>query len=964
MSDVLLAVPQGDAAQAQRSFVHSAQRFRLRQALHRASTGTPGLIWLHGKPGTGKTYQARDVLLEAADRGFRTAYVSGHIFRDDPRMPLVLHDLLDQLDPTDMSAWASLARAARYAIETTVHHQPLALVIDAVDLLNDEEAALVEGLLRRPPPGPLFVVFVAQDTGPASERRRRLDRVASDGRARRIEMQNLTLAETRSLIDSWFESEVPSPEFTDEAHELTGGNPHYLVALRDGLERISPAERHAVVTGLSDVAVSCFVPEYLVHHAGGVIRDLSPAAALAFGALAAWGGETDLPTLVALCDLDEWVVMEAVDSLESCALAYARHDSDGVTRVRVEDLALARLVDQTVGLSQGREVHRRAAELREQSLSGATDEMIALSIHYVRGDVALRRDQAEWVIAAATALIQRGRYRRAKACLEFVLPHLDAADADLRARATVLAGRTYVRLGNREKVEWLLAAAADTTISIPADERSSLVRWLARRLVDGGQDQRALQLLADELQHADRLSVTERASLESDAGKIAYQVGKIDIARSLAVRSVERAHGARFHELESTSLVSLGSIDWRSGRPADAIKTGRRAVAAARASGSPRGHARAGALVGLALIDLGSPQRGRRWLLRAHRVATAAGDRSAQSICARSLTNVEFELGEWAQASFWARQTVAIDDGLFRNRHALRTRAALTEILALQGVLPSRSEFARHAVDLDTAPPDVVVSRMLAHATVEQTSGRSTRAAEILDALDESLMGVESIRRDLLVDVLPRRGLLAFGSQDAKTLDRIASRLTIASEAEPAFKVLQLEAIHMRALADSFHDAGPDPARELGLVADAFDQASFGWRSARARLNEGLLLVGVDEKRAASALREAYRRFDEIGARGSLEEARTALDGIGRRPPSRRTEVASHCLTTREVEIATLAAEGLTNPEIAYRLSISPRTVATHIHRILTKAGLQSRVQLGDWLVREARPVVRRSQGA
>ena len=116
--------------------------------------------------------------------------------------------------------------------------------------------------------------------------------------------------------------------------------------------------------------------------------------------------------------------------------------------------------------------------------------------------------------------------------------------------------------------------------------------------------------------------------------------------------------------------------------------------------------------------------RGHRWLLRAHRVAIEAGDRAAQSICARSLTNVAFELGKWGRASFRARQAVAIDDGLFRNRHALRTRAVLTEILARQGVSPSRSDFARHTANPEDPPPEVVLAGMLARATVEQSMGR------------------------------------------------------------------------------------------------------------------------------------------------------------------------------------------------------------------------------------------------
>ena len=133
-------------------------------------------------------------------------------------------------------------------------------------------------------------------------------------------------------------------------------------------------------------------------------------------------------------------------------------------------------------------------------------------------------------------------------------------------------------------------------------------------------------------------------------------------------------------------------------------------------------------------------------------------------------------------------------------------------------------------------------------------------------------MGEGSIRRHLLVDVLPNRGSLAFRSGHAVTLDRVASRLTVAAEAEPAFKILQFEAIHVRALADSFYGTGPAPVRELGHVADAFDQASFGWRSARARLSEGRVLKNVDERRAAAA----RAPISEVNIRGASHDEKVA----------------------------------------------------------------------------------------
>src|SRR3712207_1731366 len=54
-------------------------------------------------------------------------------------------------------------------------------------------------------------------------------------------------------------------------------------------------------------------------------------------------------------------------------------------------------------------------------------------------------------------------------------------------------------------------------------------------------------------------------------------------------------------------------------------------------------------------------------------------------------------------------------------------------------------------------------------------------------------------------------------------------------------------------------------------------------------------------------------------------------------------------LTRREREVAMLVARELTNRRIAEELVISERTVATHVHKILEKLNLRSRVQIAAW---------------
>ena len=63
-----------------------------------------------------------------------------------------------------------------------------------------------------------------------------------------------------------------------------------------------------------------------------------------------------------------------------------------------------------------------------------------------------------------------------------------------------------------------------------------------------------------------------------------------------------------------------------------------------------------------------------------------------------------------------------------------------------------------------------------------------------------------------------------------------------------------------------------------------------------------------------------------------------------------RTAPTAGGLSRRELEVAGLVAEGLSNKQIATRLFISERTVTTHVGNILNKLGFDSRVQIASWV--------------
>ena len=96
---------------------------------------------------------------------------------------------------------------------------------------------------------------------------------------------------------------------------------------------------------------------------------------------------------------------------------------------------------------------------------------------------------------------------------------------------------------------------------------------------------------------------------------------------------------------------------------------------------------------------------------------------------------------------------------------------------------------------------------------------------------------------------------------------------------------------------------------------------------------------------ARRPLRAAVESFDALGVTAFGEDARAELraagEAVGRPTPS-----TADSLTPQELQIARMAATGMTNREIGTRLFISHRTVGQHLRQIFPKLGITSRGQL------------------
>lgn len=148
-----------------------------------------------------------------------------------------------------------------------------------------------------------------------------------------------------------------------------------------------------------------------------------------------------------------------------------------------------------------------------------------------------------------------------------------------------------------------------------------------------------------------------------------------------------------------------------------------------------------------------------------------------------------------------------------------------------------------------------------------------------------------------------------------------------------------------------FEEHHPDTAAALLSAAAELEAIPFPFHAARVRRNAAqVMLSDRDVDGAVRELRKAHEVFARLGAEYELRGTRSELRSLGVRLPPRGTTDGAFSLTGRELDIARLVAQRLTNKEIATRLDISARTVSTHLSNMFGKLGVDSRGALVDVL--------------
>jgi DNA-binding CsgD family transcriptional regulator len=139
---------------------------------------------------------------------------------------------------------------------------------------------------------------------------------------------------------------------------------------------------------------------------------------------------------------------------------------------------------------------------------------------------------------------------------------------------------------------------------------------------------------------------------------------------------------------------------------------------------------------------------------------------------------------------------------------------------------------------------------------------------------------------------------------------------------------------------------GPEAENLYREAIDQLGRSGVVVHHARAQLIYGEWLRREHRRvDARKQLKAAYAAFDAMGAQAFAERAQRELLATGETVRKRTTDTRDQ-LTPQEAQIARLARDGLTNPEIGEQLFLSHRTVEWHLRKVFTKLGISSRREL------------------
>jgi predicted ATPase/DNA-binding CsgD family transcriptional regulator len=951
---------------------------QLLEALDRVAAGQPGVVVISGEAGVGKTRLLAEFLRLARDAGSIVArgacipLVAGGL----PYHPLsqALRDLEPQLDrkliawldepaqdelrqllpgargsapKPDANSVSRLFEAFVGLIERVGEAGVLVIAVEDLQWADRSTLDLLSFVVRAAERGRLLIVVTVR-TEDAPLRTDLINYLTELRRTRRVdhlELRRFTRDQTGALIEA-IQGKPPPVELVDEVYARSDGNPFFIEELLAG-----PPEARRLSPSLRDIALAQVVA-------------LSEPSQQLLRVAAVAGRSVDHDLLVRVGNLDEARPGALLETLRHHVLTL-EPETD---RYRFRHALVREAVYESVLPGERRRLHQayalelaRTIEARTPDPTGAAE----LAYHWDRaGDT----DRAFGAFLEA-AQAAEDSYAHHEA-LRHYLRALEIADARGDSTMVTLAllreMAEVARLAGDAECAALLAKRALEAMGPNADplDRALALGQVAHRQWEAAQTAQALETIERAVDLVADLPPSQgKAQVFADHGRLLMLSMRIKeaAARSREAVALAQTVGARTEAADA--LITLGTSlaaveDYEEG-----LEMVRRGAEIAEELGDVYLMIRATINSTYSMFLAGRSEEAvgvcKATLEKARQMGVG---RSIGALLVVNLMDCLTILGRFDEAEELAR------DSADRTLSLLYGVYISTSLVSLAAERRDADLAARALAELPGLGPSVgptlgVPSEYVeVQAAVAQGRWRDVRepAARAIALLDLSQEPSQELQDIFLYGIRAEAELVARARMrhDAEAVGECERQATafydaLASMPLPArLPRARIDALLALARAQLTRVRGKGDPEAWTRAVDACEAGSSpqALADARYRLAEALLGAGGGRTEAATALRQALQGAREMRILPLVRE----IEGLAKRarielePDSTATPVAPGArlgLTRRELEVLHLVAAGRTNREIATRLFVGEKTVATHVSNILGKLGAANRVE-------------------
>jgi DNA-binding CsgD family transcriptional regulator len=904
--------------------------------------GRGSSVLIEGEPGIGKSALVRAAVAEAPEAACQVFWGAG----DELGQALPLLPFLDGLRVREPSTNprrntivqllrgevtadrgtdvpAVLAEQLLALVAEQCAMRPTILVVDDLQWADQASITLWGRLARSARQVPLLLVGMMRPV-PQRDDLLPLRRVVDDGV--RLQLNGLTETAVSDLVAA-LAGGRPDGELLRLA-DGAAGNPLYLTELVAALARsssltLTEAGAAEVASGSAPGSLSAAIADRLGFVAGPV-REVLRAAALL-------GVDFAVPDLAIVLGRAMADLIPAVD--EACAVGVLAESGQGLGfRHPLIRAALYDEMPAPVRAAWHRDAGRALAE------AGAPPDRVARQmLRAVGGLSGMTEPMDEWMLdwlaRTADMLVAQAPGVAAELLTRAVasLPSDSARNGWLASR---LADALY-RIGDRVAAEQVANRALEN-----AAEPDLLVdlHWtLAQCRMLAGLSAESLATL-DRALASPRISARHRARLLVLAARTHIILGEVEKAGRVATGALAEASEAGDNWAMSWALLMMALVTSVQGHMADALPLFDRALTVTQSDP---------ALTDLRLllqinkaVTLGNLDRYEEALAaagQARHLADQVGTTIRLAQAHGALGQLLFQTGRWDDA---LAEVEILPENLKGPGPACCDLGIAAVISFHRGeVGAARGRLAAAAPHAKRLGHRLITSLALARSLDCEHEGAPAEAlAALTDAFDGNTEEVEEIE-----DLLPDAVRLAADTGDLSTAQSVAGHAAaLAADSEIPHR--QANALYCRGLLD--HDAP-----RLLVAAERYEDAGRPLLSAKAlEAAAGHFVDTGDRGQARDAFTRAAEVYTSLGAAADVArlQATFRAHGIRRGPHAKHRQARSgwDSLTAAEIKIAAFVEEGLSNPEIAARLLLSRRTVATHVSHILKKLDVHSRTDI------------------